>query len=448
MRHSIIFIGIAILFLGCKTTSVNFNSSKNEYSFKVCEVDKPNKPFSLSDEYSNVIIHKAVHEQNDQMIQDYLSKLENNMNIVEYEPGMYDKLEDIRLRKGAWKKYLEEDSIYLRKIEAYPRMDKRLISGSYHPFMHAMHMAYAEHYPLRLSPDMIWLLIAQGFANHVSENSEELRYHFVDFEGRKVLKVYRTGFKKGSMENNWPGVFAEFSEQIEKNTGPDLLELVTGDFSTTGPVEKAAFQVTLMDAMESYFIYAITSICGIPEITLEGTVEDWEKIEEKTQALAQYDLETWVGELMPVLKEFTKAAKGEPNKEFWKSIYKWNKKGSGGAYITGWILRFFPYLKIGGNLQRVDFQKNKNEEGYNLRATTNQFPSGISSVDLIWDYHGTFYKMDLTAGFFGTYQDPDDFSLRPEISWAVVDKQTAATDEEKENYEKGGDKDYLDSIKK
>jgi len=65
-------------------------------------------------------------------------------------------------------------------------------------------------------------------------------------------------------------VFAEFSVQIEENTGADLLELVTGDFSTTTAVEKAAFQVTLMDAMKSYFTYSVTTLCGIPEITLEG----------------------------------------------------------------------------------------------------------------------------------------------------------------------------------
>ena len=30
--------------------------------------------------------------------------------------------------------------------------------------------------------------------------------------------------------------------------------------------------------MSSYFQYSMTAICGIPEITLEGIPEDWEKV--------------------------------------------------------------------------------------------------------------------------------------------------------------------------
>jgi len=70
--------------------------------------------------------------------------------------------------------------------------------------------------------------------------------------------------------------------------------LVTGDFSTTTAIEKAAFQVTLMDAMKSYFRYSMVTACGIPEITLEGSVEDWQMIETKAQEFAQYDLEVWI----------------------------------------------------------------------------------------------------------------------------------------------------------
>lgn len=31
-----------------------------------------------------------------------------------------------------------------------------------HPLVTALHLSYAEHRPLRLSPDMIWLLIVYG----------------------------------------------------------------------------------------------------------------------------------------------------------------------------------------------------------------------------------------------------------------------------------------------
>ncbi len=38
----------------------------------------------------------------------------------------------------------------------------------------AVHLSFFEHYPLILSPDAIWLTIAQGLANHVAQNAEEV----------------------------------------------------------------------------------------------------------------------------------------------------------------------------------------------------------------------------------------------------------------------------------
>lgn len=52
-----------------------------------------------------------------------------------------------------------------------------------------MYQAYADHRPFVLSPDMIWLLISQGFAQHVNANHESLRKYFVDFSGKQSLVV-------------------------------------------------------------------------------------------------------------------------------------------------------------------------------------------------------------------------------------------------------------------
>ena len=130
------------------------------------------------------------------------------------------------------------------KIEASSKATKSLVKSRFHGFMEALHYSYANHYPLTLSPDMIWLLIAQGFATHVNENSELLRTHFVNFEGKKLIKVYRDEFSMGSDQNNWLGVFEEFGDQIAIHVGEKLLNLVTGNFSTTGIVEKACLLYT------------------------------------------------------------------------------------------------------------------------------------------------------------------------------------------------------------
>ena len=49
--------------------------------------------------------------------------------------------------------------------------------------------AYAKHRPLVLSPDMIWVLISQGFARYVNAHPEQLRDQLVNHLGKMDLVV-------------------------------------------------------------------------------------------------------------------------------------------------------------------------------------------------------------------------------------------------------------------
>ena len=46
---------------------------------------------------------------------------------------------------------------------------------AYNPFVYAVHLAYAGHGRLVISPDMLWLTIAHGIAQHIKLNAESLR---------------------------------------------------------------------------------------------------------------------------------------------------------------------------------------------------------------------------------------------------------------------------------
>ena len=43
------------------------------------------------------------------------------------------------------------------------------------PLLNGFFQAHINHYPIRIKPDDIWLLIIQAFSNHVNANSEKLR---------------------------------------------------------------------------------------------------------------------------------------------------------------------------------------------------------------------------------------------------------------------------------
>jgi hypothetical protein len=309
----------------------------------------------------------------------------------------------------------------------------------FHSLIAAAHLAYQYHFPLVLSPDVLWLTIAQGLANHVNNHAEELRRKFVPYQGKTVIRVSRDDFVKGSPENPWAEVWPEFSSKIKQVIGPESHGLILSDFSTTGPTERAASEIVLMDCVQSYFSFQFETLCGIPEITLEGTVEDWEKIRQKVDRLEQYDLKWWTDDLRPILEEFVKAAKGRPNQAFWKAIYK-QEDDSGGPHTTGWLVRLLPYLKQRqwrltreGNSHSISstpwttdlknpmlgepFIAEEDDEGKGL--TDDQLPSSASQVPFVWDYWGTEYDYQFLAGILTVEQHPISRAIRPRIGWAV-----------------------------
>ncbi len=286
----------------------------------------------------------------------------------------------------------------------------------FHPVVAAALLAYLDHRPLVFSPDIVWLTIAQGLANHINQNSEKLRHQFVDHQGKEELVVRRNDFIKGTPENDWPGVFNQFSSQIHEHIGKKH-DLICSDFSTTGPVEQAASELVLMDAMQSYFDYTVMTICGIPQITLEGSTSDWQNILERACQLTQFGLEWWTDHLIPVCTEFVNASEGNVNKDFWSNTFK-QQGGSGGPFISGWITHLFPYVRD----YRKGLQRNTAWRGLGFGGLVSRdFPGGASKVPFKWLYYGEEFPMEFIGGFVGVKQGQSTLALKPKIGWAVRD---------------------------
>uniref|UniRef100_A0A0G4IAL1 Uncharacterized protein n=1 Tax=Chromera velia CCMP2878 TaxID=1169474 RepID=A0A0G4IAL1_9ALVE len=218
----------------------------------------------------------------------------------------------------------------------------------------AVHLAFYEHLPLILSPDAIWITIAQGFANHVNMNAKKLRYRFVDHEGQKDITISRPEFIRGSPDNNWEGVFPEFSAKIKQATKENIADLIRCEFSTTTPTSRICSEIVLMESVKSYFRFVIVCGCGIPSITLRGTVADWQEVRRRAEGLLKVcpDLDWWISELILVLDQFVAAAEGRGDKRFWASVC--NVFGGSGfrSPLSGWVQVFYPYLLSGGKTGR------------------------------------------------------------------------------------------------
>ena len=174
------------------------------------------------------------------------------------------------------KSNLEENEL---KIELYPKnvpidkLEKELVSsvlpedklcdsldknkslafpGSNVPILCGFYTAHWKHYPIRIKPDDIWLLILQAFSNHVNANPEKLRELFVDFEGKKTLKVIYTG--KSSLKDIDKKTLEDFSvqinEQMKKFLGEEIIQILTSDFSTTNYDSLIVSKLTIMGAFQ------------------------------------------------------------------------------------------------------------------------------------------------------------------------------------------------------
>jgi hypothetical protein len=302
---------------------------------------------------------------------------------------------------------------YPSNIVAKSRLPANIVNFGYHSFFDGMYHAYAEHRPIVLSPDAVWLLISQGFARHINANAEKLRHYFVDFDGKLTLIVKTSSVTLDNPDSPWETIFPEFAKKIAEHTGEELINLLSADFTTTTIVEKVASEITIMESMKAYFDYMVAYIvCGIPEVTLLGTTEDWQKILDKTRRLGRYELTWWTDELEPVLEEFVNASQGSISKEFWMNMFdkEYYSLGCGSAtIINGWITKFFPY---GSNGERKSLRRIE---------SSGDLPEEIVKVDLLYydTTTGVSTPLELWAGFFGLDQNMENFALTPKIGWMI-----------------------------
>ena len=109
-------------------------------------------------------------------------------------------------------------------LESWSDRDLSLIPFRNNGFVDAVNYAFMDHRPLVISPDMIWLLICQGFAIHINENSESLRSLFVNHEGKEEILIEEPNFKKGNPNNNWQKTFSSFSQELRNRVKGDICD--------------------------------------------------------------------------------------------------------------------------------------------------------------------------------------------------------------------------------
>jgi hypothetical protein len=298
--------------------------------------------------------------------------------------------------------------------------------GPTHPLLGAVHLAFAQHRPLVLTPDTVWITIAQGVAQHVRLHAEALRPRLVRHADKKKLLVEWPEMTPPTDAASWASIVARFSEIIGGEIGDGPARLLQCDFSTTTDHARVASQVVLMDTYAPYFDYVAVCVCGIPRITLRGTVDDWRSIRDRIDVIAELDLGFWTASLAPIADQLVRTAAGDVDRAFWRRIYK-PRDAYGGEVITGWIARLYPYLLRAGRHDRVnpllalplDEPRDTDGDHFGLPGVrSDDVGAGLSTAIVHVHSRGERVRVDLDGGLVGVTQD-DDGALEPVCGWAL-----------------------------
>lgn len=292
--------------------------------------------------------------------------------------------------------------------------------------------AYRNHFPITISPDMIWILFLQGYSRFMEKYSELVRSQYVTFEDKKKLSVNRFGiFPEEADKETWRGIINEFTDKIKENMGEKIMYNLQSNFSTTDHVCLTTSQVSIMSAMKEYFIYSVgMGGCGISSITLEGSLDDWKQIKSKLEFLSQkkFALLWWIKHLIPIIDKiimtkdyYTKHNKiNKEIKDFWKDMIR-IKFGEeyDPNYINGWIIKFIPNI-TGRKPELYDELKEDDVPDQIISC-----PMELIVLNL--DGTKTEYKCNLASGFYGMTQDKDTFNVKPVIGYAIVVEEKNTT---------------------
>eukprot|EP01133_Synstelium_polycarpum_P006254 gene6254-7253_t len=291
-------------------------------------------------------------------------------------------------------------------------IDGSLISVGCNSFIYSAVEAYSYHHHLSIRPDDVWLAIVAQFSYYVNANSEALRNKFVDFEVKKKLVVEVEDQDLFTMD--YPRLAALMTEAIAANiTDPSIREWVMPSFTTTTPTDEMVGAVALMSTVKSYFDYELVSECGLPRVTLHGTLDDWKGIKDRVARLTEFELPgkvrfmaKWAKMLDHVVDQFIETAAQRPNIRWWNRICM-DLEGESGIYqYSGWITVFAVFTEegewTGDEKSYIDERDNTKQSQWPvIDIEARSFPKGYFSTPvMVVDVNGD-HETELIAGHIG-----------------------------------------------
>ncbi len=144
--------------------------------------------------------------------------------------------------------------------------------------------------------------------------------------------------------SSWPNFLIQMRSQIGKHVKNNVVDLLTSNFSTTGPVEGLLSSACIMHTFKKYFDYTqCVCGCGIRNVHFMGTLDDWKLLRKKAEELKMFtlpsqaqcssriDFRVYLDGVLPILDQFIRTYEGHVDNDFWDTIFDYTKVGVYGA---------------------------------------------------------------------------------------------------------------------
>ncbi|KAI5292754.1 hypothetical protein KEM52_006087, partial [Ascosphaera acerosa] len=197
---------------------------------------------------------------------------------------------------------------------------------------------YNGHHDLVLRPDDVWTAIASQFSFFVGAAST--------IGARDPVHLV-SGTTMG-------GKLIDYSQQIEnaearRKPSAAFQEWIKPNFEGSTTTNDDIVYSVLMLATSSATVPKETSFrCGIPSVTLLGTLDHWRLIEQKVDDIQLYcggqqPALAWRELLLPVARGFVQSFEDPSSPatlHFWRTVVNGVENGSTGTTIAGWLSAF------------------------------------------------------------------------------------------------------------
>ncbi|EGC29632.1 hypothetical protein DICPUDRAFT_42586 [Dictyostelium purpureum] len=303
-----------------------------------------------------------------------------------------------------------------------------------HSFVLSCLKAYNEHHHLTIRPDDIWMCIVSQFSLYANKYSDKIKHKFVDslLQEKKELDI---SVENPILKAPFDQLILLFIDKIKENIkDPSFVDWMIPKFSTTTHNDTLAFTAALMSSITKYFNFSFSTYCGLPKVTLHGTVEDWVDIKNRIERLKEFNIsepepddqkETnymnrWIELLHPIIDQFIATSSGNPDKEWWNKIINLHQQ-SGGDIITGWVGSFCVFGKEGQwNASSHIMSSTQYPEP---RVCISDIPYGYTCTPIVLkDGDGVQYNSELYSGHITTKILNEGTNLEPSIDWMLYIK--------------------------